>query len=97
MSKVTPWTWEEIAALCGRDRMEFLADYGDRAKVAIVVATELDENSCWCGWPCVGCPMSTKHLPTEWSRAVGLHILCPDNAIPIYTMMIKKLGLFPER
>ena len=97
MKREKPWTWEEIADLHGPALAKFLTDYGDRGKAAIVVANQLlHPGRLTCTWRCACCPMAIMYFPTKWSIAVGLHICCPDNAIPIYRLMIAKLGRLPE-
>jgi hypothetical protein len=71
------WTWEQVAALEAIDRQRFLATYGERAKVALVLADYMAGKpamSAACSslgevqmWSCGDCSLDIVYA--EWRPA----------------------------
>lgn len=99
-SDPTPWTWKEIAALNGPAYAEFLEAYGDRGKVAMVIAeTVEDSRYCrydrdHCTWGCGECPLWAPG-GNEWLRPMENLRSCVENAPKAYARMVSKLGRLP--
>jgi len=100
-SDPTPWTWEEIAKLNGPAYAEFLEVYGDRGKVAMVIAETIeggrysvyDRDHCnWGGCRC--CPLWAPQgsMWLDWNEH---RRSCVELAPRVYARMIKKLGRLP--
>ena len=94
------WTWAEIAALTGKALRAFHRAYGDRAKVARMVAVHLarargedvDVPCCdpiW--WSHDECPARQ----TPWCQESDPSA-CIEAAPLVYARMIKELGRLPE-
>lgn len=104
-SDPTPWTWEEIAKLNGPAYAEFLETYGDRGKVAMVIAETIEDGRYsiydrdYCNWGgCWHCPLWAPG-GNEWvsQDEHEKHVLdlCLEVALIAYPRMIEKLGRLP--
>jgi hypothetical protein len=104
-SDPTPWTWEEIAALNGPAYSEFLEVYGDRGKVAMVIAETIEDGRYslydrdYCNWGgCRCCPLWDP-AGNEWvSREEHQQYAfrhCLELSLRVYSRMIEKLGRLP--
>ena len=98
-----PWTWKEIANLDADGRAQLIADYGDRAKAALVAAdhppgAHKDMPACNLIkfprlWTCDECPLDTVTGRNTWRVVPGE--ACTEAAMATYAIMVAKLGLLP--
>jgi len=104
-SDPTPWTWEEIAKLNGPAYSEFLEVYGDRGKVAMVIAETIEDGRYaiydrdYCNWGgCHFCPLWAPEGSEWFSREEHqkyAFAYCLELSLIVYTRMVKKLGRLP--
>lgn len=95
---VKPWTWKQIAALNGKKYFDFLERYGDRGKLAMVIAESIhdhkysvyDRDSC--NWGCGECPVWNWK---EYNGPRRLFESCLDLAIELYRKLIAEHGRLP--
>jgi len=96
-----PWTWRQIAALEGTALRAFCKAYGDRGRVARLIATrEGRPKGKLMQWvPCPinldagSCPVLSDRWRVE-ERERGMS--CLDRAPLVYARMVAKLGRMPE-
>ena len=100
-SDPTPWTWEEIAKLNGPAYSEFLEVYGDRGKVAMVIAETIEDGRYsvydrdYCNWGgCHFCPLWAPQ-GSQWLDWNEHRRSCVELAPRVYARMIEKLGRLP--
>jgi hypothetical protein len=95
-----PWTWAEIDRLAGAALRAFLLDYGDRGKVARVVAHHQiycdGRPRAWRSCIYTHCELPCPIIDTPWRRDEDRHLACGEAAPLVYARMIGKLGRLPE-
>lgn len=95
--------WRKVLEQTGEERVVFLEAYGDRAKAALVAASQLfpAKRPLMCSrtpgkWDCYKCPMNFDN-PIRMSMSRAKHTTCLTASMDVYAFLIKRHGMKPEK